>query len=52
MNIIIDLKKNTAALPHRISLSQNVPSAPDVKRRRPTGLTRAEVRKVVEQMIG
>jgi hypothetical protein len=52
MNFITDLKKN-ATLPQKISNSQSVPTAPDVRRRaRPTGLTRAEVRKVVEQMIG
>jgi hypothetical protein len=52
MNTIKNLKEN-AALPRKTSHSQNVPTAPDVKKRgRPTGLTRAEVRKVVEQMIG
>jgi hypothetical protein len=52
MNNIIELKKN-ADLPHKKSNLRNVPTAPDVKKRaRPTGLTREEVRKVIEQMIG
>jgi hypothetical protein len=52
MNTITDLKK-TAETPHRFTPTQNQPPAKDAQQRpRPTGLTRAEVRQVVEQMIG